>query len=452
MENKKIVIFDEKESTLISSLLDGTIEASDFRLSIGHFSKTKVADLFGSSFPKFSSGVKSKITDTFNRYFFSNNKINSNEFWRFVNYRNFWAELRKLHDVIYSRDMTLSNVIKYFEQTFYSTCYGLNLSFLEKKIIEILGETPSFFYNQLAKDLGISEKKVSLTLKHLNSRGIYLGSLISYRSLNLHEFFAFNRSIDFGDNTIPIDSYQLFPELKITHGIMTRKKHGPSFYYVKEKKKYFNPDILNKGISVHNWKKQPLIKQKKLSDSVRVTGLRTVSSEKQPYLSHLLRNCELDFKRPDIKTIAESHDVSARTLFRLKSRLVEDKIIRPCMVVENPDLLQVVIVSKSELVEFYKKVPFIRTYQIYDDFGDTSWLSFLSIFVSDFKYIYSRLKSSADIYQVIEHDNLKDGNGRDFSSSVSGRGGGLSPYPRDPGNDMTGAAASMPRRYKEKRD
>lgn len=37
--------------------------------------------------------------------------------------------------------------------------------------------------------------------------------------------------------------------------------------------------------------------------------------------------------------------------------------------------------------------------------------------------------------------------------SQSGGGGGLAPYPRDPGDDMTGAAAGMPRRYKDdKRD
>ncbi|MHA1482128.1 MAG: hypothetical protein ACTSQA_01660, partial [Candidatus Heimdallarchaeaceae archaeon] len=178
-------------------------------------------------------------------------------------------------------------------------------------------------------------------------------------------------------------------------------------YYVKEKKMYFNPDILNKGLSIQDWKKHSLTKQKNSSDSVTSAKLKTVSSEKQPYLSHLLRNCELDFKRPDIKTIAESHNVSARTLFRVKSSLIDDKIIQPNMVVETPDLLQVLLVSKSELVELYNKVPFIRTYQIHDDFGDTSWLSYLSIFMTDFKYIYSRLSRHAEVFQVIRRQ-IKD--------------------------------------------
>ena len=402
MKNKKFAMLDTKESLLISSLLDGAVEVSDFRLSIGLFSKTKVINLFRDSFPKFSSGVKSKITDVFNRYFFNNNKVGENEFWRFVDFRNFWAELRIFHNIIYSRDMTLSDVIKFFEQTLFRTKSRLNLNFLQKKIIEKLGKNPSSLYNQLAEDLGISEKKVSVTLKHLNSRGIYLGSLISYKSLNLHEFFSFNRSDDFGDNAVLIDRYLLFPDLNITHGIMSQKKHGPSFYYVKEKKMYFNPDILNKGLSIQDWKKHSLIKQKNLSDSVTSAKPKKVSSEKQPYLSHLLRNCELDFKRSDIKTIAETHDVSARTMFRIKSKLIEDKIIQPCMVVENSDLLQVLLVSKSELAELYNKVPFIRTYQIHDDFGDTSWLSNLSIFMSDFKYIYSRLSRHAEVFQVIK--------------------------------------------------
>ena len=407
MENKKIAIFDAKESIIISSLLDGAIEASDFRLSIGHFSKTKVTNLFRDSFPKFSSGVKSKITDVFIRYFFSNNMINVNEFWRFVDFRNFWAELRTFHDVFYSRNMILSDVIKFFEQTLFQTKSHLNLNFLQKKIIEKLGKKPSSLYKQLAEDLSISEKKVSVTLKHLNSRGIYLGSLISYNSIGFHEFFSFNRSNGFGENAVIIDRLLLFPKLNITHGIMARKKHGPSFYYVKEKKMYFNPDILNKGLSIQDWKKHSLTKQKNSSDSVTSAKLKTVSSEKQPYLSHLLRNCELDFKRPDIKTIAESHNVSARTLFRVKSSLIDDKIIQPNMVVETPDLLQVLLVSKSELVELYNKIPFIRTYQIHDDFGDTSWLSYLSIFMTDFKYIYSRLSRHAEVFQVIRRQ-IKD--------------------------------------------
>jgi len=407
MENKKIDIHNAKESSLISSLLDGSIEVRDFRLSIGHFSKTKVTNLFRDSFPKFSSGVKSKITDVFTRYFFSNNKVDANEFWRFVDFRNFWAELRKFHNIIYSRDMTLSDVIKFFEQTLFRTKSHLNLNFLQKKTIEKLGKNPSFLYKQLAEDLGISEKKVSVTLKHLNARGIYLGSLISYKSLNLHEFFSFNRPDNLGENAVIIDRFSLFPDLNITHGIMSRKKHGPSFYYVREKKMYFNPDILNKGISIQDWKDYSLTKQKHFSDSFTSAELKTVSSGKHPYIPHLLRNCELDFKHPDIKTIAESHDVSARTLFRVKSRLVEDKIIQPCMVVENPDLLQVVIISKSELVELYTRVPFIRVYQIHDDFGDNSWFSYLSIFMPDFKYIYSRLRHHAEVFQVIDRQ-IKD--------------------------------------------
>jgi len=191
MEGKKIVILESKESSLISALLTGAIEVSDFRLSICHFSKTNVIDLFCNSFPKFSSGVKTKITDTFTRYFFSNDKIDTNEFWRFVDFRDFWPELRKFHDVIYSRNMTLSDVIKFFEQTLFQTKSRLNLNFLEKKIIDRLGKNPSSLYKQLAEDLGISEKKVSVTLKNLNSRGIYLGGLISYESIGLHEFFLF---------------------------------------------------------------------------------------------------------------------------------------------------------------------------------------------------------------------------------------------------------------------
>jgi hypothetical protein len=367
-------------------------------------------------------------------------------------FRNFWPELRKFHDTIYSQGMNLSDIVKFFERTLHRTSYGLKLSFLEKRIIEILGKKPSSLYKQIAEDLGISEKKVSVTLKNLNTRGIYLGGLISYKTFGLHEFFSFNRSDNFGDNAVLIDRYILFPDLNITHGIMPRKKHGPSFYYVKEKKMYFNSNILTKELSIRDWKKQPLPKQKNFSESGTNTELKKVSHEKQPYLSYLLRNCELDFKRPDIKTISESHDVSARTLFRLKSRLIEDEIIQPNMVVESFNLLQVLIVSKSELVELYNKVPFIRTYQIHDDFGDASWLSYLSIFMPDSKYIYSSLIGQAEIFHVIKRQtsDLNDDSSVFLSGRSGGGGGGLTPYPKDSGDDMTGAAAGMARRYKDK--
>ncbi|MBY8999305.1 MAG: hypothetical protein KGD64_00115 [Candidatus Heimdallarchaeota archaeon] len=403
MENNRIVIKNDKESSLISSLLEGASEVSDFRLAINQFSKTKVTNLFRDSFSKFSSGVKAKITVTFNRYFFNDTKIDINEFWRFVNFRNFWAELRKFHDIVYSRDMSLNEVLKYFDRTLNSTKSRLNLNFLEKKIIEKLGKTPSALYKQIADDLDISEKKVSVTLQELNLRGIYLGSLISYNSLNLYEFFSFNRVDDFGENVVLIDKFVLFPNLRITHGILPIKKHGPSFYYVKDKKVFFNYNVLNQGLSIQDWKKHSSFsKRKKLVVQTKNPTSGSISSDKYPYITQLLRNCELDFKRPNVRDIAGSYDVSSRTLFRVKSKLIEEQIIQPNLMVENTDMLQIFIVSKSELVELYNKVPFISSYQISDDFGEISWLSYLSLFIPDFKYLYSQFNRRTEIFQVID--------------------------------------------------
>ena len=69
----------------------------------------------------------------------------------------------------------------------------------------------------------------------------------------------------------------------------------------------------------------------------------------------------------------------------------------------------------------------------------------------DFKHSYSSLISQAENFQVIKRQitDLND----DSSLFLSGRGGGgLTPFPRDPGDDMTGAAAGMSRKYKDNKE
>ena len=405
MENSRITDSNSKnlEQSLISQLLSGAIEVSDFRLAIVQLSKSKITNLFRDSFPKFTSGLKSRITSLFSRYFFNDLSYDKNEFWRFVDHKNLWSELMNFHDLTYSREMSFSDVFRYLEKKLNSTKSQLNLAHLEKKVIESLGKNPSSLHKTIADELGISEKKTSIIIKELKNKGIYLGSLISYDSVNLHEFFSFNNSTDLGTNAKLIDEYVLFPDFKIIHGIISRKKHGPSFHYVKDKKTFFNFEILTKGVSIKDWKEHPT--QFKKSDIIKPSHHATptyVFSDSQPHIAHLLRNCELDFKKPDIKNIADSNDVSARTLFRVKSKLIEEQVIQPNVVIENSDMLQLFIISKFELDKFYNKVPYINTFQVQDDFGDRSWISYLSIFIPDFKFIHSLLNEKTELFQVVE--------------------------------------------------
>ena len=120
-----------------------------------------------------------------------------------------------------------------------------------------------------------------------------------------------------------------------------------------------------------------------------------------------MRNCEIDYKKPEIQKIAQAHDVSERTLFRIKSNLKEKQILQPKLVIENNDLLNIVIISPHELIELYNKVPFIRSFKVKNNEYDSNWISFLSIFATDFKFLYSKINNNAEIYQVINKKNLK---------------------------------------------
>ena len=133
----------------------------------------------------------------------------------------------------------------------------------------------------------------------------------------------------------------------------------------------------------------------------------SVISTNKDYILHLMKNCENDYKKPEIQKIAQIHNISERTLFRTKSKLKERKIIQPKLVIENNDLFNIVIISSQELVELYNKVPNIRSFEIQDYEFNTLWVSFLSIFATDFKFLYSEINKNTEIYQVINKKVIK---------------------------------------------
>ena len=63
-------------------------------------------------------------------------------------------------------------------------------------------------------------------------------------------------------------------------------------------------------------------------------------SSRNPHcVAYLLRNCELDFKKPDVKNIANVFEISVRTLFRMKSRLIEENLVLFCTFAADPGFL-----------------------------------------------------------------------------------------------------------------
>jgi DNA-binding Lrp family transcriptional regulator len=472
--------FDSSTSTKpapVSDLLEGRISPDEFSLNIQQYSKARTTNIFRDFFPKFTSNLKIDITDFFVKYFFNDSELDRNEFWEFSEIDNFWSELKAFHDLIYAREMILEDVLDYFTKML-----GLHFSDLEKQIIKELSNNPSSLFKDLAEKLGVSEKEISILLKNLKKKRVYLGSFIDYSRLNLHEFFAINKLINKDNQSVLIDYFLLFPEKSslidtttFIHGIKQEKEKDSEYYYVKDKRLIFNSEILIQGISIENWenntpKSQRVLNWKTYSRigkgiqslknfRYRITKNRQlISSMKTSYpnqdssaVTHLLRNCEMDFKKPSIDNILKTHDISARTLFRTKSRLIEERIIQPGLFVENLEMVQLFLISKHEPYKLYTKIPFIITYKVKKSFWKKKWFSYLSIFHTDFIHLCRHLKNRTEIFRVIKRYSpstlIIPIKSRFHSSDKT-----LTPFPKDPGDDMTGAAAGMARRYKNTKE
>ncbi|MEE9409776.1 MAG: winged helix-turn-helix domain-containing protein [Candidatus Heimdallarchaeota archaeon] len=395
-------------SGLIKALITGGIEASDFRLEISQFSQTMVKNLFRDSIPRFTSTHKEKFTDIFIRNFFNDRKIKVNDLWKFVGYKDFWIEIRKLHDIGYERSMNFNEIMKYFERNLYSRNAKINLNYLEQRIVDRLADNPSILYKEVADEMNVSEKRVSTIIKNLRSKGIYIGSLVNYPSLSCSEFFTFDFKAASSENVIFADEFLLFPKLKLYHGVCSRRNNSSSFYNIQKKKIICNPIAFYKSITIQDWQNHhpsEVSLKGNLHDCTDFSD--SVISTNKDYILHLMKNCENDYKKPEIQKIAQIHNISERTLFRTKSKLKERKIIQPKLVIENNDLFNIVIISSQELVELYNKVPNIRSFEIQDYEFNTLWVSFLSIFATDFKFLYSEINKNTEIYQVINKKVIK---------------------------------------------
>ena len=390
-------------SQLIDSLLRGETNPSDFGIAINHFSKTMTRNLFRDSLPKFNSNLRSKSTDVFMRYFFNDAAYQDNDLWKFVDYKDFWVLLLNFHDTVYTRDMTLVDVLKFFEENLFITNNRPNLSYLEQKVIEQLDQQSHLLNKDLAKKFKVSEKKISNLMGELKNKGICLGSSVDYLALNSHEFFILGNSSLQDDRAVLLKKYVLFPGFTVNYGVAFEKISDSSIYNVLNKKILCNTKILTMGISLKDWSNHP-IRKPELSLPIKEKERESfyLTPVSKDYILQLVRNCETDFRRPNIKKIADRFDVSIRTLFRIKSKLKDKGIIKPRIILENEELMSLFLISKKELVEFYNKVPYIESYEVQDNEGNIKWLTILSIFPNDFNFIYKKDNKLVDIFQVIE--------------------------------------------------
>jgi DNA-binding Lrp family transcriptional regulator len=395
------------EKQLINLLLSGGIEPCNFRLKINDFPKTRVKNLFHDSFPKFTSSLKTNFTNTFTKYFFNNKEISINEFWKFVDHKDFWVQIRRFHDFVYSREMNYNRILKYFERCLVKKSSKLNLSYLEQRIIEKVDENPYALYKEIAKKLNVSEKTVSTTIQNLRSRGIFLGSVASYCSVDSYEFFSFNFNKNLKEKSLFIDEFHLFPRFKILYGVLLQKSSNSSIYYVQEKQSFLNSNVLNMGVSIKDWKKHSIQKfsDKLINDEDNKQCFPLTSANKN-YILRLMRNCELDYRRPEIKQISKDYEISIRTLFRVKSKLKDMGVIKPKIIVDSDELMNLLLITKRELVDLYNKIPYIKTYRVLDNNDNTLWFSFASIFVSDFHFLYTLVNNKAELFQIINKKSI----------------------------------------------
>jgi DNA-binding Lrp family transcriptional regulator len=304
--------------------------------------------------------------------------------------------------------MNFNDVTKHIEKCLFKRNTKLDLGYLERKIVDILNRDPNILFKKISSILGISQKKTSQIIKELRKKGIYLGSTTDFTSVSSVEFFAFNISDSNKQNAVFIDEYSLFPSFKILHGITFTKGREDTIFYVEEKKTHCNTHILNSNISIQDWKKHEKIN--KTFDTIHENYEKKPSSlilRNKPYTLHLMKNCENNYRRPDIHSISKKYDVSVRTLFRTKSKLTEAGIIKPNLVIDCDDLMKILIISKQELNELYNKVPFIESFKIQDGNHDFKWITFLSIFMTDFKFLFSLLMNKVEIFQVMNRKQLK---------------------------------------------
>jgi len=395
---------------LIRNLLEGYISPSEFRLKTGKYSQKKVYTLFRDSFPKFETTIKNIIARLFKSYFLSEDYEKNIFLIEYVDYKNFFPELKKFHDSVYFKGMNLKEIENYFLKQLVekSTFTPIEKEFLKLLNKQIENKEPIVF-NKIAKKLNVSNKKITIILNNLKKKGIRLKASIDWKRIGISEYFTLSEK-EVDKSILIKKKYTLFPDLKIQH-ITSLNEDKKAEYRVVNKKYIINIPIIlkNRNLSKQNKIiKQAIMEKKEIleneSNYLKNNNIRCKEIKTNDYTLCLLINCAKDYKRPNFKVITENYEISERTLTRIKQKFVEQEIIKPEIRIKSKNHVRILLITETQQSFLYSLLPALEEYQVIDKRNNQSWFYIIQIWREDVESLLKTLKKYSKCYLVINEE------------------------------------------------
>jgi len=388
---------------LLNELFNGEKMPNDFRIDIQKYSINKVITLLRDQLPNFSKDIKEKICNVFISQFYTKQPFSQkNALWAFTDSRSFWQLIKVIHDEPTSRKLRFHELVQIIAEEINKK---IHFSTIEEKILLQLEKNPTIKYKNLANYFSLSQKSITMNVKNLKGKGIVLGSMIDYSSLNIKEFFIFQ---DIGDTLklehpfpISVEVFSLFPNKKVIYLQIDEDLSNTNFAFrVITKKHITNMYIFVKKLSGQILKSKA-ITYPKIITTVKPSSIpEGIRHIKREYVIELLKNCENDYRHPGFSGITKKYNVSIRTLLRIKSKLLQHNIIQPCIKLESDRLLQILVLSTNELEKVYRLIPQADVFEITNTNGAKYWLSVITIFASDLKFFLNELNEIRSCFLI----------------------------------------------------
>ncbi|MHA1203377.1 MAG: hypothetical protein ACTSSL_00305 [Candidatus Heimdallarchaeaceae archaeon] len=395
---------------LIENLLEGYISPTEFRTKTAKYSQKKVYTLFRDSFPKFETTIKNIVVRLFKSYFFSKDYEKNIFLIEYVDYKNFFPELKQFHDSVYFKGMNLKEIENYFLKQLVekSTFTPLEKEFLKLLNEQIESKEPIIF-NKIAKKLNVSNKKITIILNNLKKKGIRLKASIDWKKIGINEYFTLSEK-EVGKSILIKKNYTLFPDLKILY-IISLSEDKTADYRVVNKKYIINIPIIlkNRNLSKQNKIMEQVILQKKehledKSNYLKINSANHKEKKTNDYILSLLVNCAKDYKRPNFKVITENYEISERTLTRTKQKFVDQEIIKPEIRIKSKNHVKILLITKSQQSFLYPLLPSLEEYNVIDKLNNQSWFYILQIWREDVEDLLKILKKYSNCYLVINEE------------------------------------------------
>ncbi|MHA1868161.1 MAG: hypothetical protein ACTSXD_08940 [Candidatus Heimdallarchaeaceae archaeon] len=394
---------------LIENLLKGYISPTEFRMKKVKYSQKKVCTLFRDSFPKFETTIKDIIVRLFKSYFFSKEYEKNIFLMEYADYKNFFPELKQFHDSIYFKGMNLKEIENYFSRQLVEKN---TFTPLEKEFLKLLNEQienkESIIFNEIAKRLNVSNKKITIIINNLRKKGIKLEASIDWKKVGINEYFSLSEK-EVGKSTLIKKNYTLFPDLKIQQ-VISLNENETADYKIVNKKYIVNIPIIikNRNLSKQNKIIEQIMLQKneKLKDKQYLVHDNTNHTEKKSidYIISLLVNCSKDYKRPNFRQITENYEISERTLTRAKQRFVQQGIINPEIKIKSKNHVKILLITKTKKVFLYPLLPSLEEYHVVDKKNNQLWFYILQIWREDIEDLLKILKKYPNCHLVISEE------------------------------------------------